>query len=327
MNLALKLLLITLTGLLLAACSEEPPATTQQVQVAEEQATPVSAPAPDQVPTAAPTPTPDAIKVPEKKPSLDDPDVMVIVNGTPVSKAMYAVFFQQWSHARQGATGETSDEQVAILNELINAMLLTQEAEANGFDKRPEVAALLTLLRTRALTEMSVANYVQQRQITEHELRELYDKHVNNLPREEFKARHILLDTEEDAIAVITELTGGVDFIELAKTHSTGPSAPQGGDLGWFSATQMVRPFANAIIALQNGSHSTAPVKTEFGWHVILREESRNASPPTFAEVQDQILEAKQREVVVAYVKELRDKADIQLRPPATAPTEQAPAE
>jgi len=310
---------IILFSLLLSACSEEQPSLTEQAQAIEAQ---TATPAPISV--AAPA----AAEAPEKEPSLDDPNIVVIVNGTPITKTMYAIFFQQWSNARQGAKGDTSQEQVAILNELINAILITQEAEANDFDKRPEVAVLLDLLRTRAITEMSVANYIQQKPISEQVLRKLYDEHADSQTQQEFKARHILLATKDDATAVITELNDGADFIALAKTRSTGPSASQGGALGWFSANQMVKPFSNAVAAMTDGSHSIAPVETKFGWHVIFREEGRKAPPPPFKEVQERLLEAKRREIVMAHIEELRNKADIQFKPQADAdPASATPAQ
>ncbi len=252
-----------------------------------------------------------------QKATLDDPDVVVIVNGSPITKSMYAIFHQQWRQARQGTKGDTPQEQMAILNELVNAMLIVQDAEAQGFDKKPEVAELLNLLRMRALAEMSIANYVQQQPISSDELKELYDKRYGDRPQQEFKARHILLASEEDAKAVIKELDGGADFAELAKAKSTGPSASQGGELGWFDSTQMVKPFAEAVMAMENGTHSTAPVKTQFGWHVIFREDAREISPPDLGEVRDTLMNERRRELVMSYLTELRKKADIQIRPPA----------
>lgn len=255
-----------------------------------------------------------------QKATLDDPNVVVIINDTPVTKPMYGAFHQQWRQAKQGAKGDTQQEQMAILNELINAMLIMQDAEAQNFDKKPEVAELLNLLRMRALAEMSIAHFVQQQQISDDDLKALYDKRYGSTEQQEFKARHILLKSEEDAKAVIKELDGGTDFTELAKAKSTGPSASQGGDLGWFDSTQMVKPFSDAVMAMKSGTYSTAPVKTQFGWHVIFREDARKTQPPTLEEVRKALLNEKRRELVVAYLTKLRDKATIQVRPPAQKP-------
>jgi len=303
-----KLIVLSMT-LLLSACNEGTDPTPQ--------ATTKTAPGlTNSTPASAPAPMATAEPVAAQKANLDNPDVVVIVNGSPVTKSMYAAFHQQWRQARQGAKGDTQQEQMAILNELVNAMLIVQDAETQGFNEKPEVEVLLNLLRTRALAEMSIANFVQQQQISDDDLKKLYDeRHASK--QQEFKARHILLASEEEAKNVIKELGDGADFTELAKTKSTGPSASQGGELGWFDSTQMVKPFADAVIAMKDGAHSILPVNTQFGWHVILREDSREASPPTFEEVQQTLLDEKRRELVMEYLTGLRKKADIQIKPPA----------
>ena len=101
-------------------------------------------------------------------------------------------------------------------------------------------------------------------------------------------------------------MKGGADFEELAKTHSTGPSGPSGGDLGWFSPDQMVKPFSDAVVELENGAFSTAPVQTNFGWHVILREDSRANEPPTLESVRDTIKQRVEQANFQKYVEELR---------------------
>jgi len=291
--------------LLLLACNEKTNQSSQPIKKAEPAV------------TSSTTTTTEITTATEQKANIDDPDVVVIVNGTPVTKNMYAAFHQQWRRARQGAKGDTPQEQMAILNELVNAMLIVQDAEAQGFNEKPEVKVLLNLLRTRALAEMSIANFVRQQPISDDDLKKLYDKRYGNMQQQEFKARHILLDSEEAANNVIKELADGADFTELAKSKSTGPSASQGGDLGWFDSTQMVKPFADAVIAMKNGEYSTTPVKTQFGWHVILREDSRKTSPPAFEDVKKTLLDEKRRELVMGHLTELRKKADIQIKTPA----------
>ena len=107
--------------------------------------------------------------------------------------------------------------------------------------------------------------------------------------REEIKARHILVEAEDTAKAIIEELKGGADFVELAKEKSTGPSGPNGGDLGWFTADVMVPEFSQAAMELKPGEITLAPVKTQFGYHVILVEDRRQQTPPSFEEMKDQL--------------------------------------
>ena len=125
-------------------------------------------------------------------------------------------------------------------------------------------------------------------------------------PQLQFKARHILVASQGEAIDLITELDGGADFEELARDKSTGPSGPTGGDLGWFSPNQMVPPFSNAVAALEDGKYTSEPLQTQFGWHVILREESRDAEPPTLESVREVITQQVQQKKLQAYIASLR---------------------
>jgi peptidyl-prolyl cis-trans isomerase C len=110
---------------------------------------------------------------------------------------------------------------------------------------------------------------------------------------------------------VIDELASGADFAELARTRSTGPTAPSGGDLGWFSADSMVEPFGDAVQALDVGAHSNSPVQTQFGWHVILVEEARDQQPPGLDAVRNDIRTLVDRNKLEDYVNGLRDSADV----------------
>jgi peptidyl-prolyl cis-trans isomerase C len=125
-------------------------------------------------------------------------------------------------------------------------------------------------------------------------------------PSQQFKARHILVDTQAAAADLITQLDDGADFAELAKEHSTGPTGPNGGDLGWFAPDQMVQPFSQAVAALEDGAHTAEPVQTQFGWHVILREDSRENQPPTLESVRDAIVQRVEQAKFAAYLETLR---------------------
>ncbi len=125
-------------------------------------------------------------------------------------------------------------------------------------------------------------------------------------PPQQFKARHILVATQGEAVDLISQLDGGADFQELAKEKSTGQSGPNGGDLDWFSPDQMVAPFSAAVSTLENGTYTSAPVQTQFGWHVILREDSRETQPPTFESVRDAINQQVQQKKFEAHLADLR---------------------
>jgi len=139
-----------------------------------------------------------------------------------------------------------------------------------------------------------------------------YDTQVAAMPKE-YKARHILVETKEKAEAIIKELAAGGDFAKIATKESKDPgSGKNGGDLGWFSAQTMVKPFADAVAALQKGQTTQAPVQSEFGWHVIQLEDTRSPAAPAFDDVKQQVETLSQRKKLQAYLDELRKNAKIQ---------------
>ena len=143
-------------------------------------------------------------------------------------------------------------------------------------------------------------------------MRAEYEKRQGELGGKEYKARHILVESEETARDLIARLDGGADFTELAKQNSIEPGADQsGGDLGWFSPAQMVPPFAAAVTSMQPGERSKEPVQTQFGWHVISVEDSRDVPPPSFDQVAPQIERFLTNQRIQDYINELRGKAEI----------------
>jgi peptidyl-prolyl cis-trans isomerase C len=131
------------------------------------------------------------------------------------------------------------------------------------------------------------------------------------MPRE-YHARHILVDDKASAEAITKELQGGADFAKLAEQKSKDPSGKSGGDLGWFTLDTMVKPFGDAVAALQPGQLTAAPVQTQFGWHVIKLEESRAPSAPAFDDVKDRVRAIVQRKKLQSYLDELRKGAKIE---------------
>ncbi|MGD2112724.1 MAG: peptidylprolyl isomerase, partial [Gammaproteobacteria bacterium] len=143
--------------------------------------------------------------------------------------------------------------------------------------------------------------------------KQFYDTQVG-VPGKEYKARHILVETEDEAKDIITRLDDGVDFSELAKEKSTGPSGPSGGELGWFGAGQMVKPFADAAAAMEKGTYSKTPVQTEFGWHVIMLDDMRDSTPPPFDDVKERLKVLLTNQNLQQHISELRESASIDLK-------------
>ena len=145
--------------------------------------------------------------------------------------------------------------------------------------------------------------------ISEEDILNNYNNMLQNNPQNEYKASHILVESQSEAISIIEKLNSGEQFSELAKEYSIGPSASNGGSLGnFFSPNQMVKPFSDAVQLLANNEYSKAPVQTEFGWHVILREDSRETTPPTLESVKPEIEQQIRQTKFQEYINLLRDE-------------------
>lgn len=194
----------------------------------------------------------------------------------------------------------------ALLERAIDGHLIAKAARGTDIGGRADVQRRIRRAEDQVLSQVYLSETIAE-QVTEDALRSRYEKAtVDDSGRVEARARHILLETEEAARAVIAELAKGADFAALAKERSTDPGAAEGGDLGWFSAEQMVPEFSAAAFALEPGSHSKEPVKSQFGWHVILLEEKRTPQAPPFEQMQDQLASEMTRELITAKLKELR---------------------
>jgi len=199
-----------------------------------------------------------------------------------------------------------------LLDRVIDFQLLANEAERQKLGSDPAVQVALAEARTNVLRDALIRRKIEEG-TTDAKLHERYDqlKQSANFAQPEVHARHILLKSEDEAKAVIKELQGGADFATLAKERSTGPSAANGGDLGYFRRDQMVPAFAKAAFALQPGQFTTEPVQTQFGWHVIMVVDRRTVEP-TFKESQPQLRQDLAREIVTALVAGLHDGAKIE---------------
>ena len=163
--------------------------------------------------------------------------------------------------------------------------------------------------------------------VSDEELKKIYQEQAPS--GDEYKARHILVKEEDEAKTLIVELDNGADFSELAKQHSTGPSGKSGGELGWFSPKQMVAPFSEAVAGMEKGAYTKQPIKTQFGWHIIILDDTREASPPPFEQLKPQLQAFVQKQRVQAYITRLRESATIEIKeqPPAAAADQAEPAD
>ena len=210
------------------------------------------------------------------------------------------------SMTRQPASQATADQVTQARDQLTDIYLLSDLPRAQELKEGARLKAQIEL-QTRAMLAQAVAtDFLANNQATEEEMRAIYTEQTASAGGKEFKARHILVETQGEAADIITQLEGGADFEELAKEKSTGPSGPSGGDLGWFPPDQMVAEFSQAVQALGDGEFSKDPVQTQFGWHVILREQSRDAVPPPFESVREVLKQQVEAQKLQAYLESLR---------------------
>ncbi len=235
-------------------------------------------------------------------------DAVAVVNGTYISRESLETLEKEIAQRSHGQ--KFPKEQ--LLEELIQRELLVQDAVHKQLDKTPEFIERMAAVRKSLLSQADLQNFLKSNPVTDEEIKAEYDAKMANAGTE-YKARHILVKTEDEARKLIIELDNGADFVELAKTKSTGPSGPQGGDLGWFTADRMVPPFSEAVIALENGHYTKEPVETQFGWHVIIREDSRSQTPPPFEAVKEQIRPMLQRKKIQTMMENLRKQAKVEI--------------
>ncbi len=248
-------------------------------------------------------------------PTVDEirSQTLVTVNDQSVTGEMFGIYLNDRMQKAPGAKN-TAQFQNQAINELINIMLLAQSATNAGLDKRQDVATALTMQRDQLLSRLALQEYAVNNEPTDEELKKSFEeRYAKQEEGEEYKARHILVKNEEEAKTLIAQLNGGADFAELAKEHSTGPTGKNGGDLGWFDAGQMVKPFSDATKDLEPGKISQTPVETQFGWHVIRLEEKRVKQPPTFESMRQKLLAEAQRKNLADYVNQLRGQAQIDI--------------
>lgn len=264
-------------------------------------------------PGTAPKPATSAA-APGTAPAQADP--IALVNGKPISKAALDSMTSELAMRRGG--GNIPGEK--LVEQMIQREVLRQEAESQNLAKDPKYSARMENAQRMALSQIAVEHFMATVTVSEEEIKKEYDQRTGAMKSTEYKARHILLDSEKAAKDVIAKLKKGQKFDALAKKLSKDPgSKANGGDLGWFNPQQMVPPFSQAVIALKNGEMTETPVQSQFGWHVILREDARDQPPPPFDAVKDQFKSMLQSQKLQAHIAELMAKAKVEnhYQPPA----------
>jgi len=210
------------------------------------------------------------------------------------------------------AAGQPDTPQLreAVREELNTRELIVREAKKKGMEKDPALKAAMDLTSQTVLVRAYLQDYVKNHPPSEDDLRKEYERIKGQLGDKEYKARHILVDKEEDAKDVIVLLQKGEQFEKLAERSKDNGSRANGGDLGWASPANYVKPFSDAMTSLDKGKFTPQPVRTQFGWHVILLEDVREAQIPPFEQVKPQLIQQMQPKIVDAHLRDLRAKAN-----------------
>lgn len=198
-----------------------------------------------------------------------------------------------------------------LINQMVNQILLSQAAIRAGYEERPAVQRGLEMQKMSYLAELYARERIDAAITADAVETEYARRYAEEDPKLEYNASHILVPEEETAEEIAAEARGGADFAELAKEKSTGPSGPNGGNLGWFGDGQMVPEFEAGVKALEAGGISD-PIQTQFGWHVIKLNETREKAPPALSEVFQELAGDMARQITDAMVEALREEAEVQ---------------
>ena len=256
----------------------------------------------------------------------DGSAVLASVNGKPITEAMLKAYVRSQTNGQDVQLNDMQRQ--LVIKNLVNLELLAQAARKDGVDKKPEVAAELAITDNNVLAQATIGQYMQGHQLSDAQLQAAYQEQMKSGAVRQYKARHILVGSEDQAKDIIAKLGKGANFAALAKQYSLDPgSKANGGELGdWFSGESMVPEFSAALATLKKGEYTKQPVKTQYGWHVIQLEDEQTQ---TFEQMHDKLVDQVQRKTFNDYLEQLRSSAKVVVNPapaPAAASAKAAPA-
>jgi peptidyl-prolyl cis-trans isomerase C len=235
---------------------------------------------------------------------------IAVVNGTPIPKARVDALVAQL--VQQGQQ-DSPQLQTAVREELINREILMQEAARRGIPNRPDVKAQVAVAQQTVVLRALIEDFVKNNAPSDAEVKARYDALVKDAGGKEYHLHHILVDNEQQAKDLIAKIKAGASFEDLAKQYSKDPgSGKNGGDLDWSDPKAYVPEFAAAAEKLQKGQMTDAPVHTQFGWHIIRLDDTRDVTPPPLEQVRQQIVQQIQQEKLQAFEENLRKSAKVQ---------------
>ncbi|MEG0822498.1 MAG: peptidylprolyl isomerase [Burkholderiaceae bacterium] len=235
---------------------------------------------------------------------------VAVVNGKAIPKSAEDAWVKELG--RQGQK-DSPEMRKFVKDQLIQREILMQEASKRGIPNKPEVKFQLDVQRQATMIQAMMRDEMEKKPITDAEIKTAYDTQKAQVGSKEYRARHILVEKEDEAKAIIDQIKKGAKFEEIAKKSSkdTG-SAQNGGELDWAAPDAYVKPFSEAMAGLKKGEMTQVPVKSQFGYHVIKLEDSRDTQFPALDQVKPQIVEALQQQKVQAFVQKLTKDAKVQ---------------
>jgi len=231
------------------------------------------------------------------------------VNGKSINASLIDLIYKDLV-----ARGEKVDANTKslIVNKLISSEVVLQDALRQGIDRQPDFAIRKEMMERELLVNAYLESYLVKNPVGESVIKAEYERYKTQLGSVEYSARHILVKSQEEAKAIITELANGADFSKIARDKSQDPgSKGKGGELGWFSPAVMAKPFGEAVSKMQKGEIAKEPVNTQFGWHVIQLNDVRTAEPLPYEKMHDAIRKQLQQRNMEKLVTDLRAKAKI----------------
>jgi peptidyl-prolyl cis-trans isomerase C len=255
-------------------------------------------------------PSKEPAKAPATTPAATATGPVATVNGVVIPRQRFDIVLRQ-----QTARGATDGEQLRmqVREALINNELLFQEGNRNGTAKKPEVQQQLDLSRQEVIANAVISEFLRAHPVTDAELQKEYDRAKAQTGEREYRARHILIANEADAKTVIADLKKGQKFEEIAQKRSLDEgSRPKGGDLDWNVPGNFDKAFADALVKLEKGKMTETPVRSRFGYHVILLEDVRPVNFPPLAQVRQQVQQRVVTQKVDGMLRELRAKAKVE---------------
>jgi peptidyl-prolyl cis-trans isomerase C len=234
---------------------------------------------------------------------------VAVVNGKPIPKAREDAWVRELT--KQGQP-DTPEMRKMVKERLIQNEILLQEATKRGIPEKSDVKFMLDIQRQNTLIQALLREVVEKQPVTDAQIKAAYEAQKVKVGGKEYRARHVLLEKEDEAKAVVEQLKKGAKFEELAKQSKDTGSAKNGGDLDWAAPDSFVKPFSEAMTKLQKGQYTETPVQTQFGWHVIRLDDVRDTQFPPLEQVAPQIREGLQQERVKEYVEGLKKNAKVQ---------------